>query len=83
MKIRHILLPALLLAVPTFAIAEGASSYAPGQQRHKVGAPGQSEYAPGHLKRTAKPTQKSAKHFAPGQRMKHPTTTGSVGRSSY
>ncbi len=80
MKFRHFVLPALFLAAPTIAMAQGASRYAPGHQPSSTTkggvapGPGQSEYAPGHLKEGK---AQSAKTFTPAYRAKHPETTGS------
>ncbi|MDP3621482.1 MAG: hypothetical protein Q8R65_06135 [Polynucleobacter sp.] len=70
---RHLtiaLLATCLTASPSFVLAQGASQYAPGQQK----ADGQSakQYAPGQQKEKGKGKNKgnsddSAKDFAPGQ----------------
>ena len=81
MKVRHVVLPALFLAVPSAVMAKGASRYAPGHQstatmKRVAPGPGQSEYAPGHLKGSTQ----SAKHFTPAYKRDHPETTGTVRR---
>jgi len=70
---------ALLVASPSFAQntttpTSGASKYAPGQEA-KTSAKSASEFAPGHQTNTL--AGRGHSESAPGQRMKHPATTGS------
>jgi hypothetical protein len=68
---------ALVIATCGGAFAQGASTYAPGQQERPEGSKGASSSAPGQMQKQG---QGDAKTFAPGQQKKE--TEGSGGDKS-
>ena len=70
---------ALVIATYGGAFAQGASTYAPGQQERPEGSKGASSSAPGQMQKSG---AGDAKTFAPGQQKKAAETEGSGGNKN-